>query len=382
MKLTTLKIHHYRGARGGAELAFSPSLNLVLGDNGSGRTMLLELISTVLGSDFSGLQREEFSLEYGLSLAGVEIQATVRNTKRVAALALPAPAPSALLSPGSPEPAAELEPYVELALQLEAPATRLVLRADAQGVSWEVEGRPAYSQSMQQWSLLDRSLWVLLHMTAPYLEREVRERLKPLLRRTFLLSPSRFDESLGTYEQIGHIRYAMELRGKEVFPFGLMALPTWLPGRLRERVEQERQARAIDIRHDEVERGFLERFVSLAGLGSGRLRVEVLEEQALVGGRRVELGRFGFHFTRADGSALEQAHLSYGHKRLLSFLYYLDVNEDFVIADELACGLQPRWVEACVREVGTRQVFLTSHNPLLYAYVPADAARFQGLLAR
>lgn len=382
MKLTTLKIHQYRGAQGGAELAFSPSFNLVLGENGSGRTALLELISTALGSDFSGLQREEFSLEYGLALAGVEIHATVRNTKRSATAAPPAAEPSALLSPGALEPAAELEPYVELALRLAEPATRLVLRADAEGISWEVGGKPAYSQSMQQWSLLDRSLWVLLHMTAPYLEREVRERLKPLLRRTFLLGPSRFDESLGTYEQIGQLRYAMEQRGEEVFPFGLMALPTWLPGRLRERVGQERLAGAIDFRHDEVERGFLERFVSLAGLGSGRLRVEVLEDQALVGGRRVDFGRFGFHFTRADGSALEQAHLSYGQKRLLSFLYYLDVNEDFVIADELACGLQARWVEACVREVGGRQAFLTSHNPLLYEYVPADAARFPGLLVR
>ncbi|WP_037585017.1 radical SAM protein, partial [Stigmatella aurantiaca] len=44
--------------------------------------------------------------------------------------------------------------------------------------------------------------------------------------------------------------------------------------------------------------------------------------------------QFTFLFTRPDGSSLTQAQLGDGQKRLLSFLYYLDVHEDFVIADE------------------------------------------------
>ena len=145
-------------------------------------------------------------------------------------------------------------------------------------------------------------------------------------------------------------------------------------GALRERASQAVPVGFLDIREDEVERGFLARFVALAGFTSGRFRVELLDRRSYEGGGRLEFGRFGFHFTRPDGTVLTLDQLSHGQKRLLSFLYYLDVNEDFVIADELATGLHPRWVEACLQDMGPRQAFLTSHNPLLLEHVPLTSA--------
>ncbi|MCY1075960.1 AAA family ATPase [Archangium lansingense] len=377
MKLTKLHIHGYRDLAPGTELVFSPALNLVLGENGTGRTTLLELLSRVLAADFSGLIREEFSLEYSLAFPGMDLHISVRNA-RPSGTSRPVDSSrevSALLPPRPPEAAAELEPFMELVLELDASAPRLVMRADATGVSWEVDGQPAYSQNMY-WSLLDRTVWVVLFMTAQRLEPEVREPLKELLRRTFLLAPARFDEALGTFQQIGNTQYGMEMRGEEVFPLGLMWLPTWMPGLLRERVEREmpRPGGFLDIRHDEVERSFLAKFVTLAGFTSGLFRAELLDKRSYEGGGRLEFGRFGFHFTRRDGSVLTQAHLGHGQKRLLSFLYYLDVNEDFVIADELANSLHPRHVEACMRELGRRQSFLTSQNPLLFEHVPLGSA--------
>jgi hypothetical protein len=96
--------------------------------------------------------------------------------------------------------------------------------------------------------------------------------------------------------------------------------------------------------------------------------VELLGKRSYEGGGRLEFGRFGFSFLRRDGSGVSHEHLSHGQKRLLSFLYHLDVNEDFIIADELASGLHPRWVEACVRELDDRQSFLTSQNPVLFEH--------------
>lgn len=375
MKLTKLHIHGYRDIAPGTGLVFGPALNLVLGENGTGRTTLLELLSRVLASDFSGLIREEFSLEYALDFPGMDIHVSVRNARDSGA-SRPGDTSretSALLPPSPPRATAELQPFMELVLELDAPGPRLVMRADATGVSWEVDGQPAYSQNMY-WSLLDRTVWVVLFMTAQRLEPEVREPLKELLRRTFLLAPARFDEALGTFQQIGNTQYAMEMRGEEVFPLGLMWLPAWMPGLLRERVARGMPAGAIDIRHDEVERGFLARFVALAGFTSGTFRVELLGKRSYEDGGRLEFGHFGFHFTRRDGSVLTQEHLGHGQKRLLSFLYYLDVNEDFVIADELANSLHPRHVEDCMRELGHRQSFLTSQNPLLFEHVPLGSA--------
>ncbi|MDY7228128.1 AAA family ATPase [Hyalangium rubrum] len=370
MKLTKLQIHKYRGVAPGTELLFSPSLNLVLGNNGTGRTTLLELLSIVLCSDFSGLGQEEFSLEYDLELPGMDIHVTARNERRTGPVQLEGGLGdnAALSRLRAKEAPPVFEPLIEAALRLEAPDSQVVVRANASGLFCEVDGQSAYARRMQ-WSVLDRSVWTLIFMVAQFIAPEVKDRLKELLRRTFLLGPSRFDEALGMFEHIGTIRYAMEMRAGEVFPLGLMALPTWMPGWLRARVERESPGTVIEFPHHELEGNFLGRFVSLAGFASGKLRVEVLEKRTFEDGGRLGFGQFGFQFTRKDGTELTQAQLGHGQKRLLSFLYYLDVNEDFAVADELANGLQPRWVEACLREIGGRQAFLTSQNPLLFEYI-------------
>ncbi len=370
MKLTRLEVHHYRNVVPGTSLVFSPSCNMVLGENGTGRTTLLELISTVLGSDFSGLIHEPFALEYDLAFPGMKLHVFARNERD-------APEPDAdapprkgaelmpLRTPTVPE--SGLHPRIEVDVRFHSPSARLQMRADAAGIDCKVDGEAVWSRSMH-WSLLDRSVWTLLFMTAQFIDAGMKDRLKELLRRTFLLAPQRFDEALGMFERIGAIRYAMEVRDGEVFPLGLMALPTWMPGWLRERMEQPSAPDVLELTHDAREGSFLAKFVALAGFASGRFRVEVVEKRSFENGGRVGFGGFGFHFTRRDGRELTHAELGFGQKRLLSLLYYLDVNEDFTIADELANGLHPRWVEAAVRELGGRQVFLTSQNPLLFEH--------------
>ncbi|SEK42284.1 hypothetical protein SAMN05444354_101538 [Stigmatella aurantiaca] len=368
MKLTRLKVHQYRAVPPGTELVFGPSLNLFVGQNGTGRTALLELISAVLISDFSALLHEEFSLEYGLTMPGLALDIVARN----AAGGAPAD-PAALVLRQAPRASRALEPLLEATLRLDAPACSLRMRATASGLFCEVDGQSAYARTMD-WSPLDRSVWTLLFMTAQYLERELKDRLKEFLRRTFLLAPWRFDESLGTFTRIGDSRFALEMRNDEVFPLGLMALPTWMPGWLRHHVERGPLADALEFRHDELAQSFLAKFVALAGFTSGLLRVEVLDKRTYENGGRVGFGQFTFLFTRPDGTSLSQEALGYGQKRLLSFLYYLDVHEDFVIADELPSGLHPRWAEACLRELGPRQSFLTSQNPLLPEHVSFRSA--------
>jgi hypothetical protein len=373
MKLTHLQIHKYRDVAPGTRLVFSPRFNLVLGENGTGRTALLDLLALVLGSDFSGLIGEELSLEYGMAIAGVEVRVAVRNERAADTLGAPAREGSALLALRGAEPPVTLLPSIELRLELLVPATRVVIRADGSNVSAEVDGQRVYSQSIR-WSLLERSVWVVLFLTAQYLAPDLKERLQPLLNRTFLLAPARFDEGLGMFDQLASLRFAMQLKGSEVFPLGLMALPTWLPGRLRDWAERQPSASIFELHHLDAPRAFLAKFVALAGFAAGTFRVELLEKQVFEDGARLEFGRFGFLFARIDGSVVSQAHLGYGQKRLLSFLYYLDLNGDFAVADELANGLGPRWVEACMRELGSRQAFLTTQNPLVFEHVPLQSA--------
>lgn len=375
MKLTKLQIHKYRGVAPGTELTFSASRSLVVGRNGTGRSTLLDLVSRVLCSDFSGLAHEEFSLEYDLTFPGMKIHVRARNEPRPGSTE-PQGSPRErleLVPARTPEATANLEPLIEATLRLEAPSSQLVVRADASGLYCEVDRQPGYSRSMH-WSVLDRSVWTLIFMVAQYLGPEVKERLKELLRRTFLLAPSRFDEALGMFSQIGNITYAMEMQGDEVFPLGLMALPTWMPAWFRERVARTPLPDAFEFSHGDLEPNFLARFVTQAGFASGRLRVEVLEKRTYESGGRLGFGRFFFHFTRHDGTELTQEQLGHGQKRLLSFLYYLDVNEDFAVADELPNNLHPQWVEICLREIGGRQAFLTSENPVLFEHLSFGSA--------
>ncbi|WP_224371405.1 AAA family ATPase [Hyalangium versicolor] len=373
MKLTKLKIDKYRGVAPGTELTFGPARTLVLGRNGTGRTTLLELISIILCSDFSGLVEEEFSLEYELAFPGMEIHVRAQNQRNSVTPKPEVPVAAALIPLRTPGAMTSLEPLIEATLRLGAPEARIVVRGDSTGLYCEVDGQSAYARSMH-WSVLDRSVWTLIFMVAQYIDPAMKERLKELLHRTFLLAPSRFDETLGMFEHIGTIKYAMEMQGDEVFPLGLMALPTWMPAWLRAQVERQPPKSTLEVTHDAIAQSFLARFTSLAGFASGRFRVEVLEKRTYENGGRLGFGQFSFRFTRPDGTELTQAQLGYGQKRLLSFLYYLDVNEDFAIADELANGLHPRWVEACIRELGARQAFLTSQNPLLFEHIAFGSA--------
>lgn len=387
MKLTQLTLHRFRDVAP-TTLAFGPAFNLVLGENGTGRTTLLELLTHVLGGDFSALLSEPFSVEYALQLEGLSVQVAVRNGVPPGAPASPgaaagaeaqeapgaeATAPSALLRRASPGGPAE-GPAMEVHLHLEAPASHLVLRASNAGVAWEVDGQPAYQQSMD-WSLLDRSVWVVLLLTAHRLGPSLRERLRTLLQRVFLLGPTCFDPSLGAFEALGHLRFGLEARGGELSALNLMALPTWLSAWLRERVERGPVTDAFELSHTEVAHGFLARFVALAGLSAGSLRVEVLSQQpGEEGGGRLELGHFAFRFTRPDGSSVTGEQLGFGQKRLLSLLWTQDVHTDFLVADEPASGLHPRWVEAFLHGLGERQAFFTSQNPLLLEHLPRGPA--------
>src|SRR5277367_5401685 len=91
MKLRRLKIEKFRSVAKYAELSFSDGINVLLGQNGTGKTTLLELISMVVRSDFSTLAKEEFALEYELSVDERESIVVVVKNERHGRGPLPAP---------------------------------------------------------------------------------------------------------------------------------------------------------------------------------------------------------------------------------------------------------------------------------------------------
>jgi len=62
LNLKRLRVERFRSLARDTELSFSDGINIVLGQNGTGKTTLLELISMVVRSDFSSLVKEEFAI--------------------------------------------------------------------------------------------------------------------------------------------------------------------------------------------------------------------------------------------------------------------------------------------------------------------------------
>src|SRR6188508_3296367 len=83
LKLKRLRIDKFRNVTPGTELRFSDGFNVLLGQNGTGKTTLLELISMVVRSNFDKLAREEFAVEYEIENAGAGSMTFVVRNERV-----------------------------------------------------------------------------------------------------------------------------------------------------------------------------------------------------------------------------------------------------------------------------------------------------------
>jgi energy-coupling factor transporter ATP-binding protein EcfA2 len=375
--LTRLVIHKYRNVTPGTTLVFSPGKNVLLGKNATGKTTLLNLLASVVSSDFSGLKGEEFSLEYELVAPEGRIQAVVRNEWKsptpfsIEGLSLLQEATSSYQFTWSIRAAwasgvikIETTPSTVQVVKDESGDTRSGTTGDLSGMGWS----------------LPRGCFLALMRTFPD-EPGLHVSFAKFFVSSFSNERLRFDESLDFFRGMLSREVGVSGRGPDA------GTGAGVPPEVRKLVAREVAA--------DVEQGVLEfsdkqlRFLGASlgdmGFGSGRMRVERIEKRLEEGVEHFRFGRFGFEFVREDGSAIHHSLLSYGQKRLLSFYYYLDCSSRVVIADELVNGLHHDWIDSCLDAIGDRQAFLTSQNPLLLDYLhfeSAEQARSSFILCR
>jgi len=80
LRLQSLDIRQFRGLAPGGTLHFSPTMNVLLGQNASGKTTLLELLVAVLKGSFKAYAQEPLDLSY--MMVDDETQAVIRVTYR------------------------------------------------------------------------------------------------------------------------------------------------------------------------------------------------------------------------------------------------------------------------------------------------------------
>ncbi|GDX81720.1 hypothetical protein LBMAG42_35310 [Deltaproteobacteria bacterium] len=73
MRVEQLVIHRFRGVRAGSVLEFAEGVNVILGENGSGKSLLLRLLVALLQGDRVFLQQQDVDVELSLGVAELRV---------------------------------------------------------------------------------------------------------------------------------------------------------------------------------------------------------------------------------------------------------------------------------------------------------------------
>lgn len=341
---------------------------MLLGHNGSGKTTLLNLISMVLRSDFSALREERFEIEFELSNEHGRLIGEIKND--------PTSHDDTIIS----EPLNELTRWCT-AYRFRSESSQGVVEVSSDGTSTRQTSDAGPAKTLPVARLID----------VPFLYVMFGGRSLVASDGAFVSSvfwsnsAFRFDEALETYfaviddDRAGRDPFvapaARLLTGDRAgagvsirsgshsrFSVGRILQPiSPIPSVGVVEMNSTSQAYAgSNISH-------LPELFGFAGMTVGMTVLESFDDAMKQ--RWYELGHLAFSFTRKDGTVQRHDLLSFGQKRLLAFMYYLDVNPDFVVADELVNGMHHSWIEACVEAMKGRQVFLASQNPLLLDFL-------------
>ncbi|MCP3143026.1 AAA family ATPase [Pyxidicoccus xibeiensis] len=349
LKLQWLQVHQFRSVRPGTRLTFSPSFNVLLGQNGTGKTTLLDLVAAVASSDFTPLQREPFDLEYDLAADTGRITVRVRNPPE-------APDGSGL--------------SMDIVVAPRDMAWPLVIRREGQQVTVSRQDDTSDVVHERIAPEVGGRLWlVLMSGGIAWVEKtgEGTAAVEPLLAMAREVSAQaglgRFDEGLAHFERLYQVDLRLSRRAEGVLATGTGLASEDLLDGLRKVAAAQWGSPHFVLPSECVP--FLHDATRLLGFASAEALLFPLETQPQGRYETLALGNLELSFLGAGGQRVSAWHLGYGQKRLVAFLHYLAHARAVVIADELAHALHPRQLRACLEQLGPRQSFLTSQSPLL-----------------
>jgi energy-coupling factor transporter ATP-binding protein EcfA2 len=383
-------IHRLRNVKPGCTFELHSGLNVLLGQNGTGKTTLLQWMADFMSGNLESWSREPYHVEVEME-AGTEpntarIEMTIENDiselapvqqdwsklKGVVAARLQQQAHSSVLTTDT-----IIEVGDERYEIHESPA-EFIVQLNGQRLARLGENR------VRRGPHTNPILFTM--MIASHCIKSVRERLirgedhyfsQIMEDLRHYWSIERFDESLNFFHRLVEGREPQTHLG-----ISQSFIDDSLSRLIPDEVIQAAWTKIPNVADDlqmltfsaEEVKGFLTTAVELFQYRSAALHLTLLEKSTGGADATATYGNLRFTFHRHDGSIIGHDALSYGQKRMLSFLYYLALNPRLIIVDELVNGLHHAWIEACIEEIGDRQALLTSQNPLLLDYLTFDSA--------
>lgn len=365
LKLRRLKIVQFRNVDP-CELHFGDGFNVLLGVNGSGKTTLLNLIAAVLTDDFTGYRAEAFELEYELSQGSDAVVMSIRHR------------PGKPLVDESGANRLSTDPDTFVGLVLRSPTGEW--QASLHGHRLCIHGRPEVNIHNQSATLRyprTRMAFIVADLPRQNASTDARHPYTSFHSNMGLGRVERFDEGLDFFRTLvasGNeasedwvVRIYEHNRVQHTESPNLSCVVVnWIGQTFRQAIAQNQGVfRHILLRPNQLP--FLQQAMHLMEFKGAELQacLRTIKTDPLVD-IVFEYGDFRFMFERAGASIISHDYLSFGQKRLLAFLYYLSCNPDMAVADGLTNGMHPAWIEACVKELSTRQSFLAEQNPMLF----------------
>ena len=362
-RLMHLRVDKFRHVKPGTTINFGARFNTVVGQNGAGKTTLLELVSAIVRNDFRAFAREEFRVSFRLVDGDYTLEGRLRNVI---------------------DNMAHATPRLELAGTLLHGAVSIVIESDTNESKVTFSGQVHVSTSIIRPMDAPGGGFDIIHAARLALPPHVPE--LTALRKTVTadilgsmqrIACDRLTEGLETFVDL----FFPHIVPEHAPPLGIsiassgpygpystghhLSDETYLP-------QIKRQTNIIDIITIDNTAPMLADFISLSQYTDARLLLTKTSSSIIQTVTRTVYANPLARFTTRSGNEIPHHHLSFGEKRLLTFLIKLYAYPHIIIVDELANGMHHAWIERCIElmeDLGT-QAFLSSQNPLLLDCLP------------
>lgn len=376
LRLQRLKIIQFRNVPP-TELFFNDGFNILLGTNASGKTTLLKLIEACVRGDFSPYKEEEIEIEFDFLTDGILMSVKISNTEDTHHF-------------NSPN-------------KLEFFRDRIEIKFIKDKTFGETKNFDAQNNFIKNdllyyhfpKSSTEDKLWLnhqneLNNLIEKYEANtsSIYSMAKKLRKAFYWLivansNSLRFDESLGFYEKLVNMNmnespWFKDRQYKSYSENSSHILPTELAGFLfGQLISHFNDGKPVNdpLKISITETNSRQLNMIKKILNAVDILIEFKETQKKSFKQKTTATWMISDFYFKFGST-EESHrtLSYGQKRLFSFIYYAACNPYIIIADELVNGLHHAWIDACMDLIKDRQCFLTSQNPLLLDCLEFESA--------